>query len=389
VRAQEGHPPLDVPSGQPEREWRILQALRFRGPLPKADLSRLTGINKQTVSTLVDKLLGSGWLVAQPPVHGKSGRPPMPVALNPGGASCVGARIGARGLEIVTIDVLGHVLWRQSKRYDPLEPEAVQCDLRAQARALGEQAQRDGARFAGLGVAVPLWLGKGNGAARRLLGLAERWSAVDLNGLLQGEGGGSVEAVPEAVAACCAELVTGWGRDFRDFLYLYVGTFLGAGLVLEGRLYTGPGGRAGAIGLLSSGLDELPGGEPLRLHEASGLHLRQALAQAGLKAEPERADGVSLPLDEVTRGWLEGAATALARTCHFASCLLGLEGIVIDGSIPGQALQELVWRVEAELENRRWQGMKPPRVELGRTGPDARLLGAAFLPLYRWFMPQA
>jgi predicted NBD/HSP70 family sugar kinase len=388
MRTPDAHPPLEVPSGQSEREWRILQALRFRGALPKADLSRLTGINKQTVSTLVDKLLGSGWLVAQPPVYGKAGRPPMPVALSPGAAACIGARLGTRGFEMVTVDVMGHVLSREARRFEPLDPEAVQGDLRACARAFGEQAQKGGAKVAGTGVAVPLWMGKGNGAARRLLGVMECWSGVELEGLLQGAGAGPVEVVPEAVAACCAELVTGWGREFRDFLYLYVGTFLGAGLVLEGRLYTGPGGRAGAIGMLSSGLEEQPGGEPLRLHEASGLHLRQALSRSGVVVEPERADGISRPLDPVTSGWLTGAASALARTCHFASCLLGLEGIVIDGSVPGQAIQELVWRVEEELEHRRWQGMRPPRVELGRVGPDARTVGAALLPLYRSFMPQ-
>ncbi len=388
MRTQDGHSPLEVPSGQSEREWLILQALRFRGALPKAELSRFTGINKQTVSTLVDKLLTGGWLVAQAAVHGKSGRPPMPVALNPGAASSIGVRVGARGFELVSVDALGQILVRESERFDPLEPETVQGVLRARVRTFGERARQGGGRVAGTGVAVPLWMGKGGAAARRLVGLPEHWSTVDREALLQGACAAPLEVVPEAVAACCAELITGWGRELRDFLYLYVGSFLGAGLVLEGRLYTGPGGRAGAIGLLSSGLDDQPGGEPLRLHEASGLHLRRALGTSGAEPEAERADADFQPLDQVTSRWLEGAAAALARTCHFAACLLGLEGIVIDGSLPGRAMQELVWRVEEELEHRRPQGARPPRVELGRVGPDARTIGAALLPLYRRFMPQ-
>jgi len=160
---------------------------------------------------------------------------------------------------------------------------------------------------------------------------------------------------------------------------------------LEGRLYTGAGGRAGAIGLLNSGLDDQPGGEALRLHEASGLNLGRMVAhvaQPSSQAALEPGDGSSQPLDPGTSRWLESAATALARTCHFATCLLGLEAIVIDGALPNPAIQELVWRVEAELENRRWQGIKPPRVEMGRVGAGARTVGAALLPLYRWFMPQ-
>lgn len=378
---------MEGPQGHSEREWRILQELRFRGALPKADLSRLTGINKQTVSALVDKLIGSGWVVALAPVHGKFGRPPMPVTLSPGAASSIGVRVGWRGFEMVAVDVLGRVLSRESRRYDDLDPDAVQTDLQACSRAFTERVQPGAARIAGTGVAVPLWLERGAGAARKLLRLTERWSTVDLRVLLQTVSGGKVELVPEAVAACCAELVMGWGRELRGFLYLYIGTFLGAGLVLEGRLYTGGGGRAGAIGLLNSGLDDQPG-ESLRLHEASGLNLRRMVAPSNPDTKPERADGTSPRLDAGTSRWLESAATALARTCHFATCLLGLEGIVIDGSLPNQAIQELVWRVEAELENRRWQGVKPPRVELGRVGPDARTIGAALLPLYRWFMPQ-
>jgi len=382
---------MDAPFGHAEREWRILQALRFRGALPKADLSRLTGINKQTVSALVDKLISGGWVVAQAPVHGKYGRPPMPVALSPGAASSIGVRLGWRGFEIVATDALGRVLARESRRYERLDPEEVQADLQACSRVFVERAQPGAARIAGTGVAVPLWLERGAAAARKLLGVAERWSSVDLRGLVERAIGGSIELVPEAVAACCAELVTGWGREFRGFLYLYIGTFLGAGLVLEGRLYTGAGGRAGAIGLLNSGLDDPPSGEALRLHEASGLNLRRMVApvaETNPPVAPEPGDGSSQLLDPGTSRWLEGAAAALARTCHFATCLLGLEGIVIDGSLPSRAIRELVWRVEAELENRRWPGIKPPRVELGRVGPEARTIGAALLPLYRWFMPQ-
>ncbi|HET6439427.1 MAG TPA: ROK family transcriptional regulator [Anaeromyxobacter sp.] len=388
MRTQNGFSRIDNTLGHSEREWRILQALRFRGALPKADLSRLTGINKQTVSVLVDKLLSNGWVVAQAPVHGKYGRPPMPVALCPGAACSIGVRLGWRGFEIVAIDALGRISSRESRRYERLEPEALQADLRAHARTFGERSQQGNGRVAGTGVAVPLWLEKGASAVRKVLGLVERFSAVDLHGLFQGTGGGPVELVPEAVAACCAELVTGWGREFRNFLYLHIGTFLGAGLVLEGRLYTGPGGRAGAIGLLNSGLDEQPGGESLRLHEASGLNLRQVLAESNGHLEPEKAASYPQSVDPATLRWIEGAAPALARTCHFATCLLELEGIVIDGSLPTPVIQELVWRVETEMEHRRWQGMKPPSVELGRVGPEARIIGAALLPLYRWFMPQ-
>jgi len=122
---------MDAPPGHAEREWRILQALRFRGALPKADLSRLTGINKQTISALVDKLISGGWVVVQAPVHGKYGRPPMPVALSPGAASSIGVRLGWRGFEIVAIDALGRVLARESRRYERLDPEAVENDLEA------------------------------------------------------------------------------------------------------------------------------------------------------------------------------------------------------------------------------------------------------------------
>ena len=57
-----------------------------------------------------------------------------------------------------------------------------------------------------------------------------------------------VEFAKDTTAACAAELVMGQGRGIHNFLYLFVGTFIGGGLVIDGRLHGGPHDNAGAVG---------------------------------------------------------------------------------------------------------------------------------------------
>jgi predicted NBD/HSP70 family sugar kinase len=179
----------------------------------------------------------------------------------------------------------------------------------------------------------------------------------------------------------------GRGRELRNFLYLFIGTFIGGGLVLDGRLHLGPHGNAGAVGSLPLP----PVGDarpPQLLHRASGLLLEQAFRKEGspaTAAHDERA--LTRSLWPLTSQWLDETGPALALTIASAAAMLDLDAVVVDGSMDRHVVGEAIARTERVLDRYDWEGITRPRVMIGSVGSDARALGGAILPLYRHFAP--
>jgi predicted NBD/HSP70 family sugar kinase len=102
----------------------------------------------------------------------------------------------------------------------------------------------------GVGVAAPFQMG----GWHRMLGLSEAqssaWNQIDLAAEVQAMTDLPVSFAKDTAAACVAELVGGRGRDLKSFLYLFVDTFVGGGLVINSHLHSGLHGNAGAVASL-------------------------------------------------------------------------------------------------------------------------------------------
>ena len=79
---------------------------------------------------------------------------------------------------------------------------------------------------------------------------AEAWNQIDLRAQVQAMTEVPVSFTKDTSAACVAELVAGRGRDLKNFLYLFVDTFVGGGLVINSHLHGGVHGNAGAVASL-------------------------------------------------------------------------------------------------------------------------------------------
>lgn len=367
----------------------VLQALRLHGALPAAELARLTHLTAQTISMITKRLLDDGLLLKGQPVRGKVGQPSVPLSLNPDGALSIGIKVGRRSLDILLVDFTGQARQRWSLGYDFPDPDTVlpEIDRRLQdlRHGLGPTL-RD--RLQGIGIAAPLQLS----AWRELLGadpaVAERWDRLDLRAEVESLSGLPVQLLKDTAAACVAELVAGRGRALTSFLYVFVDTFIGGGLVLDSHLRPGLNGNAGAIGSLPLGLPGADRPPAQLLGVASLLNLEQAYARAGLAlgaAVDDRA--LQDPWWPVTRAWLEEAAAAVALAVDSAACLLDLEAVVLDGSFSAGLRDAMQAAVQAALDRYDWRGVVRPAVLAGTIGSDARALGGALLPLYANFAP--
>jgi predicted NBD/HSP70 family sugar kinase len=369
----------------------VLHAIRLHGALPGAELARLTKLTAQTVSLITKRLLDDGLLVKGEPVRGKVGQPSVPLSLNADGAYAIGVKVGRRSMDVLLVDFAGHARQRWTLDYAQADPDvvvpAIGQRLRDVRRKLGASQHE---RVQGIGIAAPLSMGGWQTLLGHAPGLAEKWQQVDLAQEVARLTELPVELIKDTAAACVAELVAGLGRSVKSFLYVFVDTFIGGGLVLDSHLHAGMTGNAGAIGSLplSAARGDAGAAPAQLLSVASLLNLERAYVAAGLPGDAVGdARALQPPWLERTSAWLADAAAATAHAINSAACLLDVEGAIIDGSFSRELLAELLAAVERALGGYDWEGVARPRLMAGTIGSDARALGGALLPLYANFAP--
>jgi predicted NBD/HSP70 family sugar kinase len=259
------------------------------------------------------------------------------------------------------------------------------------AEGLAHMQQRMGAdwpRVVGIGLSAPLSLHAWGDlmGAQATLAMAD-WEQIDLLQTLQQMTPLPVEFAKDTTAACVAELVQGRGRELPHFLYVFIGTFIGGGLVLDGHIVNGPRGNAGAIGSFPLASAEHASMTQL-LARASGWQLEQTLIAAGLDPLLVASDDIMGEAYQTMRqAWLTAAAEALALCVTSASALLDLDAVVIDGSVSPALLATLMEHTQAQMDRIRFDGIHRPTLLTGTVGAFARALGGSLLPLHAQFFP--
>lgn len=369
----------------------ILSVIRQRGALSKAELARVTGLSAQAVSMIVNALLRERLVRKQNKVRGQVGQPHTPIALNPRGSFSLGLKIGRRNLETVLIDFVGGVVAQRRVEYASPHYAWVMQSARAALNAtLNALTPQEHARIAGLGVAMPgdlhAWpteLGLDPGAL-------DEWRDTDAAGELGAAVGLQACAYNDATAACAAEMYFGAAITAQSALYLFVGDFIGGGVVLDGRLHTGRRGNAGALGSMPMPQVDGAGRAEQLIHRASLIFLQRRLTAAGMDASALIAGDTDDPQAEALfEPWCEEAAAAIARAVVCGASVIDFEEAVIDGVMRADWRDRLVQAVRSRLGDFNQSGLSPITVTAGSIGAPAPALGAALLPMTLKYAPHA
>lgn len=364
----------------------VLSLLRSRGEMTKAELTRLTGLSAQTVSVIMRALEDDGLICRGQPLRGRIGQPSVPLGLAREGAFSLGLKVGHRSLDLVLVDFLGGIRTRVTERHHYPTPDAVvRFANSAVADILSQIGAEERARIAGLGIAMPFqiwdWW--------RTLGVPEEalidWRERNIGAEIGAATGFPVYVQNDATAACGAELLFGQGRTPRDFLYFYVGYFIGGGIVLNGSLVPGRTGNAGAIG--SMPVPDGRGGQVVLLDIASLSVLERTLGAADQAADRlwDTPSEWHFP-PALVEAWADAAARAIAAASAAAAAVYDFEACLVDGWMPVRIRTLLVERVRAHLAEVPASGIGLPLIEAGTIGAHARSLGAASLPLSARFL---
>jgi predicted NBD/HSP70 family sugar kinase len=364
----------------------ILSLLQRQGPIPGTDVARVAGLSPQTVSVILRSLEQDGLIERGDPQRGRVGKPAVPMSLSPQGVYSVGLKIGRRSADLVLVDFVGRALGLRQLTYRYPMPETVLAFLREGLAALtAGMGVAELARIAGIGIAMPWQIWNWHEAFGAPSADLEAWRGFDIAGGVAAFSALPVHVENDATAACRAENIFGRGRAFRDFAYIFVGSFIGGGLVLNHSVYDGRTGNAASFASLPAVDAE---GRPCQLLDVASLYqLEAALHRSGqdptaLWRQPQDWGGFGAPLDD----WIRTSAVQIARAAVTIAAVVDIEAVLIDGAFPADVRTRLVAAISRAMRDQDMRGVIEPKIEEGSVGGNARALGAASAPVFARYL---
>lgn len=367
----------------------VLSLVRLHKSLSKADITRRSGLSAQTVSVIMRSLESEGLLLRGDPVRGKVGQPSVPMRLNPDAVYSFGVKIGRRSADLVLMDFVGQIRLQHHETYAYPQPDRIMEIITSGIAQLEARLAADQrSRIAGLGIAAPFELWNWADEVGAPPGAMDAWRTFDLHSEVAARVSYPVFLQNDATSACGAELVFGVGPSYADFIYLFIGSFIGGGIVLNSSVYSGRTGTAGAIGPLPvRGKD----GETRQLLDIASIFvLENLLRQTGIEPQPlwYSADDW-IDFGEPLEVWIQDSAAALAQAIVAAASVIDFGAAVIDGGFPHWVRRRLVNATIDAVACLDLQGVIIPDIIEGKVGAQARAIGGASLPIFaRYLMDQ-
>ena len=179
----------------------------------------------------------------------------------------------------------------------------------------------------------------------------------------------------DGTAACRAEQVFGPHSNRQDWLYFFIGTFVGGGVVINGSVFPGRRKNSGGFGPMR--VPDQEGGNRLVDH-ASLVVLEKSIAAAG--GDPfaiYSRTGDWSEYEPMVSEWITRASENLVHAIVSSMSVLDFEAAIIDGALPAMVKQRLVSETRRKLNETDLQGVYMLDVEAGHIGREARTSSAA------------
>ena len=364
----------------------VLSFIRRHGGMPSAEIARRSGLSAQTVSNIIRALEADGLLVRGTAIKGKVGKPSIPMTLNPNGVNALGLNIGRRSAELVLVDFGGAPLETLRTSYGYPTIDTVLRFLTDGIAQIFAQHPDARSRVSAIGVASPSKLWEWLEVVDAPEDAMRVWQDLDICEAIEELTGFETFLENDATSACVAEHLLGRGSEFSDFAYIFVGAFVGGGLVLNSKVFSGRTGNAAAFGPMP--VPDGHGGTTELLNVASLHVLEKSLSDAGIDPLDLRVHIEDWSRYEAHVGpWIEITSQSLAIATATISSVVEVETILIDGAMPSdvtERLTEATRKAHAALD---LTAVNRPLIEQARVGKGARSLGAALLPIHaRYFL---
>lgn len=319
----------------------ITQALRERGVLSQAELARLTGLGKATVSRAVSDLQRLGLVIdagrSLSPAGGASGRPAAALTLNPNSGTCVGIQLGLNTIRAVLADVSHSILASRVAHVDwDYSPEQAAEAAAALIDELQGEAASDPNSLIAVGIAMPSPVHPATGHVIKS-SVIGTWGGMRVTEMFEERLQRTVFLENKSKCAALAEMTWGAAKGLSNFAYLKTEAGVGGAVVANGKLQRGVSGGAGEFGHLTYD----PNGPLCRCGNRGCFEVYLSDWALLKPLRPTYGDSFSLAEaielahagDKGCQRILFDAAEILARCLATACNVLNPEALVIAGSL--------------------------------------------------------
>lgn len=384
----------------------ILEAIRRSGEgLSRIELVEATGLSAQTVTNITRRLLDGGIIAEAGRTIRGPGKPRVTLRLVPESRYSIGIHLDPAVITSVLLDLSGRAVARSAVRTHAKDPRRIVDAMARSVESLITDAGIGRDLIAGVGVAAPGPLDAAKGTVidpPKLSG----WHRVPLRGVLAEATGFPVTLEKDTTAAAVGEFWTGQGPADDTFLFVYLGTGIGASLIRDGDAVRGSTRNFGEVGHIM--VD--PNGPTCTCGARGCVEVvctPQAIVESAERAgvfpddrEAGDVEAIDVRLGELCARALEGDAAAahvLRRAAGDLSVLvaalvntLDVSRVVLGGPFWSRLADAYLAELPGELDRRSaTRAVHSVRVEGSVVGDDVCAVGAACVVLDSALTPRA
>ncbi len=334
-----------------KKNLQILDTIRKKGPIARADISRLIGLNIVTVTSYVDQYIKKGVIKEVGIDVSSGGRKPTLVDLNPSATFSVGVGLNIVDMIAVLCNLKGEIVF-SIKKERPLEAgEVLVMSVMSLVQELFEKSKVDKGKVHGIGIGIPGIFNRDTSSVRWPVGLLQDDLSitVSIHGIFEEKFGIPTIVDNDANAAVFGEEWYSKGLGVQHAIYLYSGS--GCGFMINGQIYRGANGCAGEW--LFDVAQEDPQGMVVDSYKSGMWSLDLGIARQAQMLQKEnpkskiyelsKSDSKKITIltvakaaqrgDALAKGLLKDAGNRLGRKAAFLVNLFNPEILIIGGGI--------------------------------------------------------
>ena len=359
----------------------LLRLLLKQDSTSRVELSRMTGLTKTTISSIINEFIALSIVEESSTVStGNVGKTPIPLHIRTDAVYTIGVHIGRERLETLLMDARMNIIThKRGEDYNKFGQEGVIDSLFSNINKIMEYAKRKEIDVGAIGIGIPGPLDAQAGIVKQPPKF-KGWKDVPLGSIVQKEYGIPVWIENDANVCALAEKWLGSGRNIHNFIYILLNEGIGAGVIINNELYQGTYDFVGEIGhflCYEQGqfkyLEDIAGVDVL-LHLASS----QGLRVKSLKEIAELLQQDNQVANSIVKNLATWVGSAIVNAIH----MIGPQTVFIGGEMA--VLGEPLIRPIREIISHYLFGEQAVNIRFSSISSKAVQSGAGIYAMIQW-----
>lgn len=357
-------------------ERAILKHVFWNEGVTQSQLAEVTKIPQQTMSRMVKSLIELGALnQTDTTISSARGKPGTSLEPNPSYAYTFGLSILLKAIALTVMNFKGEVIDSQLIEMEDMSITHVLQNVRSLIEQLSAKHTIPHERVLGMGVGISGFFSSMDGTMNTHHAI-EEWSQINIAQVVADTFNLPTWVVNDGTAAAAGEGIAGKGRDYKNFVYLFVSSAFGGGLINNTDPLKGTYGNAGELGdMLAPKLYSHPNLELLRR-----ILLKNGVEIPSIYNLNETYDPNWPGIDE----WIYKVQDSFDLVATCSSALLDTQAIIIGGHIPTLLAEKIIPRIDVYTQFRRGEKRPQPKILCADVITNPVAVGSATLPLRDW-----